>query len=397
MRWALWVLVMAASAGACPSAWFTDNLVSAPPPPLAAPRLPRVSARHPWRPRRAHILRGTLQAPPSRVRTEVEDFVQRHSDTTKGQQRRIVLITSGGTTVPLEKNTVRFIDNFSTGSRGSKSAECFLEQEYAVIFMHRSSSMQPFAQLRDLLTRDILNSHATQKCEGGYHSTARLSAPDAATADRLLAIYRQCVEQDGCLLSLSFTSVFEYLHSLKAACEALQPAGPRAMVYLAAAVSDYFVPETEMAEHKIQSSSGDLVLSLRATPKCLSLLKSAWCPEALIVSFKLETDSAILLSKATGAIQKYGVDCVIANLLHTRNSEVQVVARCREGEDEASSALAGAKADVLETGGFKRVRVAIGKEEPGGNAVHIEQPLTRTMNELHTSFLSAANLHTRGP
>ena len=91
---------------------------------------------------------NALQAPPScaRVRTEVEDFVRRHSDAAKGQQRRIVLITSGGTTVPLEKNTVRFIDNFSTGSRGSKSAECFLEQEYAVIFMHRSSSMQPFAQ-----------------------------------------------------------------------------------------------------------------------------------------------------------------------------------------------------------------------------------------------------------
>jgi phosphopantothenate-cysteine ligase len=35
----------------------------------------------------------------------------------------IVLVTSGGTTVPLEKNTVRFIDNFSTGDRGSTSAE----------------------------------------------------------------------------------------------------------------------------------------------------------------------------------------------------------------------------------------------------------------------------------
>ena len=27
----------------------------------------------------------------------------------------LVLVTSGGTTVPLEMNTVRFIDNFSTG------------------------------------------------------------------------------------------------------------------------------------------------------------------------------------------------------------------------------------------------------------------------------------------
>lgn len=122
-----------------------------------------------------------------------------------------------------------------------------------------------------------------------------------------------------------------------------------------------------MAEHKIQSSEGDLTLSLRATPKCLSALKAEWCPDALIVSFKLETDQSILMKKvldatlsmaapaplvsfvirslrlfhpivsvvliisekrnwkqATGAIQKYGVDFVIANLLQTRNSEVGV-------------------------------------------------------------------------
>lgn len=38
-------------------------------------------------------------------------------------QRRLVLITSGGTTVPLERQMVRFLDNFSAGTRGSVSAE----------------------------------------------------------------------------------------------------------------------------------------------------------------------------------------------------------------------------------------------------------------------------------
>lgn len=36
---------------------------------------------------------------------------------------KIVLISSGGTTVPLERRTVRFLDNFSTGTRGSICAE----------------------------------------------------------------------------------------------------------------------------------------------------------------------------------------------------------------------------------------------------------------------------------
>lgn len=37
--------------------------------------------------------------------------------------RPVVCITAGGTAVPLEANTVRTIDNFSTGRRGAVSAE----------------------------------------------------------------------------------------------------------------------------------------------------------------------------------------------------------------------------------------------------------------------------------
>ena len=43
------------------------------------------------------------------------------------RKQRIVLVTSGGTTIPFEKNTVRFIDNFSQGTRGSASTEHFLK------------------------------------------------------------------------------------------------------------------------------------------------------------------------------------------------------------------------------------------------------------------------------
>jgi phosphopantothenate-cysteine ligase len=53
---------------------------------------------------------------------------------------------SGGTTVPLETQTVRFIDNFSAGTRGATSAEYFLEEGYAVIFMHRQFSLQPYSR-----------------------------------------------------------------------------------------------------------------------------------------------------------------------------------------------------------------------------------------------------------
>lgn len=46
--------------------------------------------------------------------TKAEEFIS------KGN---IVLVTSGGTAVPLERQTVRYLDNFSTGSRGALSAK----------------------------------------------------------------------------------------------------------------------------------------------------------------------------------------------------------------------------------------------------------------------------------
>lgn len=69
-------------------------------------------------------------------------FVQFH----KERETPLVLITSGGTTVPLENHTVRFLDNFSAGTRGSLSAEYFISQGYAVIFLHRAFSLEPYTR-----------------------------------------------------------------------------------------------------------------------------------------------------------------------------------------------------------------------------------------------------------
>jgi phosphopantothenate---cysteine ligase (ATP) len=129
----------------------------------------------------------------------------------------------------------------------------------------------------------------------------------------------------GALLSISFTSVVDYLFLLRATAQALRPAGARAMLYLAAAVSDFYIPPAQMATHKIQSSIGSLDIHLCGVPKLLRSLRE-WAPEAFTVSFKLETDETILLAKARGAIEKYGVHCVVANILSKRYEEVTLVA-----------------------------------------------------------------------
>ena len=58
----------------------------------------------------------------------------------------IAIVTSGGTKVPLEKNMVRFLDNFSRGERGASSVESFLLKGYRVLFLYRDGSFYPFTR-----------------------------------------------------------------------------------------------------------------------------------------------------------------------------------------------------------------------------------------------------------
>ena len=123
----------------------------------------------------------------------------------------------------------------------------------------------------------------------------------------------------------------------------------RNLLYLAAAVSDFYIPNGDLPVHKIQSSEGapsiqvtwpatnqineikitsQFLVSyiscfqLQCVPKMLVPLAQQWKGESALVSFKLETDSKILVAKARKALDKYGHKLVIGNLLDTRKREV---------------------------------------------------------------------------
>lgn len=153
----------------------------------------------------------------------------------------------------------------------------------------------------------------------------------------------------------------------------MQPFGSSGMFYLAAAVSDFFVPPSRMAEHKIQSgdlpdplsedspapastttkagNGRKLVIDLDPVPKFLKRLVERWAPDGMIVSFKLETDSRILLKKCHQALERYQHNLVIGNLLSTRKHEVVFVQPGQKGEyvDEwVRVPIAGEGEDQLE-------------------------------------------------
>lgn len=61
----------------------------------------------------------------------------------------------------------------------------------------------------------------------------------------VLVKYKQALKQEK-LLQITFTTVAEYLWLLRAVCQALASFERRAIIYLAAAVSDFYIPPHEM-------------------------------------------------------------------------------------------------------------------------------------------------------
>lgn len=249
-------------------------------------------------------------------------------------RKKIVLVTSGGTSVPLENNTVRFIDNFSAGTRGASSAEQFLAAGYSVIFLYREFSLLPYNRRFTHKVNTFFLDYIDDK---GQIKSDYLK--EVLDAKRLYEKYLNIEEK---LLILPYTTVNQYLYSLRSI--ALLMNNPDCLFYLASAVSDFYVPASKLPQHKIQSRDyglgdgktdkytkdsssstdpdGKLHINLDPVPKFLKRLVDSWAPKAMLISFKLETDDKILVLKACTALEKYGHQLVIGNLLQTRSKEV---------------------------------------------------------------------------
>ncbi|KAF9226013.1 DFP-domain-containing protein [Gyrodon lividus] len=305
----------------------------------------------------------TTQPEPPSLQADIQgvsNFIDRQIE--KG--RKVVLVTSGGTTVPLELNVVRFLDNFSAGTRGATSAEYFLKQGYAVIFMHRQFSLQPFSRNYSHSTHpflDFLEIDAALPSSTGDSAYPYFNDPSPSeaqphitvkTSERvaLLSVLRayKAVQAEGTLHTLTFVTVNDYLYLLRAISKMMNSSGSKAMYYLAAAVSDFFLPRQKMSEHKIQSGKGSLHIEMDQVPKILKPMVSEWAPGGFVVSFKLETDQSLLIPKARQALERYGHQVVIGNDLHHRKHRVVLVSPVRSFTSSTEPGLDGVVAQEYE-------------------------------------------------
>jgi hypothetical protein len=146
---------------------------------------------------------------------------------------------------------------------------------------------------------------------------------------RTALMERQAAIEEARILTVPFRSVEEYLAKLQLSAKALRDNQALAICFLAAAVSDFYVPPSQRSEHKIQSGeimeNDGMTLKLSPVPKVIGLIRSSWAPDAFVCSFKLETDKEILRKKAEVAVEKYGCHMVIGNILETRHSKVWIL------------------------------------------------------------------------
>lgn len=276
--------------------------------------------------------------------------------------------------------SVRFLDNFSAGTRGATSAEYFLAAGYAVIFMHRQHSLSPYTRHYSHTTNPFLDllSEPNEDTEQQDPSPITVLPQHSSALKPVLHNYHSA-RKAGTLLRLTFVTVTDYLFMLREMSQVMQPLGRRGMYYLAAAVSDFYVPSQKTPEHKIQSGKGSLMIEMDQVPKVLKPMVQKWAPEGFIVSFKLETDEDLLIPKARNALERYGHQVVVGNELNRRKFEVVFVERLSDGNFKESWIRLDPEQD-------SSLNSMIGK----GGEKEIEEDIVRNLQDRHEQWIKDA-------
>ena len=197
-----------------------------------------------------------------------------------------------------------------------------MREGFKVIFLHRVDSLSPFHQ--HFTPLDLLSRLEIDQSSG---------ALQFKYDEKNIKLYKEYNEFKDNLLMIDYFSVTDYLYLLIEICQFLNYRKD-SLVFLAAAVSDFYLPFDETAEHKIQSNQLDsLELSLKPVPKLIRYLKTTVCPDVFIVSFKLETDENLLIKKAQESLKSCGHDLVISNSLSRRKDQVIFVEKSMKTEE----------------------------------------------------------------
>lgn len=200
---------------------------------------------------------------------------------------RKVLITSGGTKVPIDR--VRHIANMSSGTFGSKIALESLKAGFRTDFFYAKNSKTPFTFKANLM-------------EGGVTEYLNSMVELELMKDNIRKYADNYTES-------TYEDFDTYNIFLR---DRILEEKPNIIV-LAAAVSDYGVEN--YVDGKIRSrNESDMTIKLKPLPKIISKVRE-WQPDAYIVGFKLLVDSTReeLIEASMKSIKDNDCDMIVAN------------------------------------------------------------------------------------
>lgn len=113
--------------------------------------------------------------------------------------------------------------------------------------MHRQFSLQPFSRHYSHSTNPFLDFLEIETIPGESSKPPKITATPSKY-DYLLEVLTayKSVQQAGVLHTLTFVTVNDYLWLLRAVSQELSVLGRNVLYYLAAAVSDFFLPRQKM-------------------------------------------------------------------------------------------------------------------------------------------------------
>ena len=182
--------------------------------------------------------------------------------------------------MPLERNAVRYLLNFSTGRRGAKSTEYFLQSGFPVIYLHSKGSCLPWTERNISSVKDVdCRSPEAGSASWTFFSFVRLIDWLIDCLIDWLIDWLTGLLNSGCTVVPSlgwriaysslqisepemkrFTSMTcfveyqdldEYLFYLRRISEIITRHFQRNIIYLSAAVSDYYIPFDQMVWYGI--------------------------------------------------------------------------------------------------------------------------------------------------
>ncbi|TYZ63713.1 hypothetical protein PybrP1_003682 [[Pythium] brassicae (nom. inval.)] len=284
-----------------------------------------------------------------RVEKRVGDFVRSQLDA--GSRRRgIALVTAGATIVPLDAHNDKFVDLSAKAQeqQGPACAEYLLQLGYAVIFVHREGSMQPFTRH----FQEYIQSGAFMDMFHMREDGLVLEGLDLAQqlkVQNVTLLYNDAKDR---LLNVSFATVQQYLLLLRLTTKAMDAADNRGIVILAATVMDFYVPTHESAAERAKKSKGEFSVNFVRVPNLIKRVRKDWCPKAFLVTLKHELQDGQKIEAAHLAVEKYGIDVIAGSYRHAdAHNEILLITEqedtivsCPEDEDindAFASAVAG--------------------------------------------------------